>query len=382
MSEIRRVERATRAHRSSPGGGRTWTRPVVACAPRLRGRRRAHGSRPNVYHVSENDQTASAGGGRLAVDVAGVALVNPVLMAAGTCGTLDEIGDVFDLSRVGGLVTKSITPRPREGNPTWRILECRAGMLNAIGLANVGADAFEEHYAPRIKQVPTTVIGSIAGFSISDYVEVAGMMEAIDALPAVEINVSCPNVHGGTEFGVDLGALRELIAALRPVLKTTRLFVKLSPIAVGEPPMTAVARAAIEGAGEPGGPNGRPGADALSLCNTVPAMAIDVKTRKPRLANVTGGLSGPAVHPIAVKIIHDVYRQVAKDMGVPLIGVGGVMTWEDAAEMILAGASAVEMGAALFADPRSPLKAVRGMEKWVQREGVGSISELVGAVEL
>lgn len=326
-------------------------------------------------------------GGSLRVELAGLGLRNPVILAAGTAGYLNEMDEVLPLSRVGAVVTKSITLRPREGNATWRIIESRAGMLNAIGLANVGLEHFVEHMAARVAAVPCGVIGSIAGFSVDDYVQVAAAMDDIEALAAVEINVSCPNVRGGVEFGCDPGALRELMLTLRPVLAHKPMLVKLSPLAVATPGFTMVesARMAIDpagsGPGVRGGPNGRAGADALSIANTTPAMAIDVRTRRPRLANVTGGLSGPGVHPMVVKLIHDVYRGVARDAGVPLVGIGGVLRWEDAAEFVLAGASAVQMGTALFADPRSPLRVVKGLEKWVKKQGVGSIGELVGKVE-
>lgn len=311
--------------------------------------------------------------GLLSTAITGVKLRNPVILAAGTCGYLDEMADVLDLARVGAVVTKSITREPREGNPTWRILECRGGMLNAIGLANMGIEAFMRDQAPRVGSVPCAVIGSIAGFSVEDYVAVAQGYEAIEAMAAVELNVSCPNVHGGTEFGLDAGALRELIAAVRAVLARKPLWVKLSPIAVGTPgrTMADIARAAVEA-----------GAAALCLANTTPAMAIDVRTRKPRLANVTGGLSGPAVHPMAVRLVHEVYRKVAKEAGVPLVGIGGVLAWEDAAEFVLAGASAVEMGTGLFADPRSPLKVVNGLARWVREQEKSHIRDLVGAVDL
>lgn len=341
---------------------------------------------------SPNPATLSSGvpqpADPLSTMISGVTLRNPVLLAAGTCGALDEMADVLDLSRVGGLVTKSITPEPREGNQTWRVIECGVGMLNAIGLANVGIDRFLEHYGPRVPGVQTAVIGSVAGFSVEDYVRVAGALGECQGLRAVELNVSCPNVHGGTEFGVDPRSLSEVVRAVRAALPTTPLWVKLPPIAVGAPSIIDVARAAIDpgaslgGAGPTGGPDGRPGADALCLCNTVPAMAIDVRSRTPRLANVTGGLSGPAVHPIAVRLVHTVFRGIARSAGVPLVGIGGVLRWEDAAEFILAGASAVEMGTALMADPRSPLRVTRGLSAWVRRQGVGSISQLVGAVEL
>ncbi|GIK19911.1 MAG: dihydroorotate dehydrogenase [Leptolyngbya sp. PLA2] len=317
----------------------------------------------------------------LVTDLAGLRLRNPVMLAAGTAGTLDEMADVLDLGQLGAVVTKSITPQPREGNATWRILESKAGMLNSIGLANVGLDAFEAHVAPRIPSVPTAIVGSVAGFSVDDYVLVAGAMGEIEAIAAVELNVSCPNVRHGTEFGADPRLLRELVGAVRAALPRTRMFVKLSPVAIGTPHGIAdLARAAIEAGAVPSGPNSRPGADALTIANTVPAMAIDPATRRPRLANVTGGLSGPAVHPIAVKLVYDAHRLVCRDTGTPIIGCGGVQTWDDAAELILAGASAVQMGTALFADPRSPVRVVRGLERWVGRHGTAGIGELVGGV--
>jgi dihydroorotate dehydrogenase (NAD+) catalytic subunit len=219
------------------------------------------------------------------------------------------------------------------------------------------------------------VIGSVAGFSIDDYVVVAARFnEWTDGgIKAIELNVSCPNVRTGTEFGASPAALSELLKAVRPQVTRARLFVKLSPAA---PDIVAVAAAAVDG-----------GADGLTICNTMPGMAIDPATRRPRLANVTGGLSGPALHPIAVRLVHEVYRRVAKDArgngrGVPIIGAGGVMTWEDAAEFILAGATAVQMGTALFVDPRSPLSVIRGLEHWAGKQKCESIGELVGAVVL
>lgn len=317
----------------------------------------------------------------LATDVAGLSLRNPVILAAGTCGYLDEMAGALDLARVGAIVTKSITRLPREGNETWRILDARAGMLNAIGLANVGLDRFAAHIAPRAATAPTVVIGSVAGFSVEDYVAVAAAMDDAEHLRAVEINVSCPNVRGATEFGADPASLRELVRAVRPVVASKPLIVKLSPIAIGNPDIVDIARAAIDPGGQPAGPNSRPGADAITIGNTIPAMAIDVRTRRPRLANVTGGLSGPALHPVAVRLVHLVHRGIARDSKTPLIGAGGVMRWEDAAEFILAGASGVQMGTALFADPKSPLVVVKGLARWVRRQGRESVAELVGALE-
>ncbi|MCC6951962.1 MAG: dihydroorotate dehydrogenase [Phycisphaerales bacterium] len=319
----------------------------------------------------------------VATTLAGLPLRTPVLLAAGTAGTLTEMADALDLSRVGAVVTKSITRLPRDGNATWRILPVDAGMLNAIGLANVGLDAFMRDYAPRASGVPTTVIGSISGFSIEDFVEVAAGMDAVESIPAVEINVSCPNVKHNTEFGSDPPLLAELVREVRRVLTRTRLFVKLSPIANGPLKLADVARAAIEpGASQPTGPNQRPGCDALCVANTMPAMAIDVETRLPRLANVTGGLSGPAIHPIAVKLVHDVYRAVARDTRTPIVGIGGVLKWHHAAEFILAGANAVQVGTGLFADPSCPISIAKGLESWVRRQGVANVGELVGRLQL
>lgn len=330
----------------------------------------------------------------LATELAGVSLRNPVLLAAGTCGTLDEFADVLDLSRIGGLVSKSITPEPREGNPAPRILDAGervSGMLNAIGLANPGVEAFVRDYLPSAVVMPCAVFCSAAGFSIDDYVRVVGLLaeaedrdraadakdgegrggHALRVPAAIELNVSCPNVRTGTEFGHAPETMAELMRAVRPIAGRTRLFVKLSPLT---PDIVGVARAAAEG-----------GADGLTIANTVASMAIDVRTRKPRLANVTGGLSGPAVHPLAVRLVHTVHTKLARDFHgkgkhLPIIGVGGVGHWEDAAEFVLAGASAVQMGTALYADPRSPLRVIKGLRKWCESQGVMNVSELVGAV--
>jgi dihydroorotate dehydrogenase (NAD+) catalytic subunit len=304
----------------------------------------------------------------MSVNLAGIALRNPIVAAAGTCGYVDELAGVMDVRSIGAIVTKSITREPREGNEPWRIVDLpgACGMLNVIGLANVGIDAFVRDKLPAVKEVDTIVIGSIAGQSIDEYVAVASAMEGSGELRAVELNVSCPNTADGLQFGEHPQKLTDLLNAVRPVLKSTRMLVKLSP---NVSDIVAMARAAIES-----------GADALTLINTVSAMAIDVDTRQPRLSRGSGGLSGPAIHPIAVRMVHEVYRSVAKSANVPIIGLGGVMTWKDAAELILAGASAVGMGTALFVDPTLPRKVARGLEQWVARQGCASISELVGQV--
>jgi dihydroorotate dehydrogenase (NAD+) catalytic subunit len=304
----------------------------------------------------------------MSVDLAGVRLRNPILAASGTCGYVDELAAVLDPGRIGAIVTKSITREPREGNPPWRIVDVPHGMLNAIGLANMGLERFLNEKLPLAGQIDTVVIGSIAGHNIDDYVAVAEAFDAADALPMVELNVSCPNVEDGLQFGEHPEELRRLLGAVRPVLGRTKMIVKLSPN-VGD--IVAMARAAVD-----------EGADALTLINTLTAMSIDTDTRQPRVSLGTGGLSGPAVHPVAVRMVHEVYDAVAREAGVPVIGLGGVMSWRDAAEFILAGASAVGMGTALFVDPRAPLKVARGLARWVARQECASVVELVGQVQL
>lgn len=317
----------------------------------------------------------------LATNLAGIDLRNPVLLAAGTCGTLHEMNGALDLSRVGGLVTKSITPLPREGNPTWRILPhpsaTGAGMLNAIGLANPGIEAFEREYWPRRSEVACPVIGSVAGFCVEDYAAVAASFAGLSDLAAIELNLSCPNVRHGTEFGATPGAAAEVVRAVCAVAPQTPLLVKLSSVT---PDIAAIARAVVEAAGN----SPRVG---LTIGNTIPAMAIDVEARRPLLANITGGLSGPAVHAPAVRAVWEVFNKFGRDLHgpgkhLPIVGLGGVMSWRDGAEFILAGASAVGIGTALFADPRAPLRVVRGLERWALRQGAAGIAELVGGVRI
>jgi dihydroorotate dehydrogenase (NAD+) catalytic subunit len=304
----------------------------------------------------------------MTVSLAGVELRNPIIAAAGTCGYVEELPGVLDTSCLGAIVTKSITREEREGNAPWRIIDLPMAMLNAIGLANVGLDRFVREKLPGVRSVKTVVIGSIAGHGVDDYVAVAAAFDESGVLPLVELNVSCPNTADGLQFGEHPDKLKELLRQVRPVLRRTKMIVKLSPN-VGD--ITAMARAAIEA-----------GADALTLINTIAAMAIDPETREPRLSRGSGGLSGPAIHPIAVRMVHEVYRNVAKAAGIPIIGLGGVMRWQDAAELILAGATAVGMGTALFVDPQSPRSVARGLERWVARQGCASVRELVGQVKM
>src|SRR2546421_12428791 len=262
------------------------------------------------------------------------------MTCSGTCGYAFEYADFMDLSQLGAFVTKSITAEERPGNEPARIVEVRAGMLNAIGLANVGLKRFLAEKVPLLKRMPCPVIVNVAGHSFDDYTETCGAMNGLDCVAAVELNVSCPNVKDGLTFGTHPGRLKELTREVKKVLPNKPLIVKLSP---NVEDITATARATVEG-----------GADVLSLVNTFTAMAVDIWKKKPRLANVTGGLSGPAIKPIALHLVSRVYRTVAKSAGVPIIGMGGVQYWQDAAEFILAGSTAVAIGTALFVDPAVP----------------------------
>ncbi len=290
---------------------------------------------------------------------------NPVVLAAGTCGYGSEMADAIALSRIGAVTSKSITQLPRDGNPPARIIDCPTGMLNAIGLANVGLDRFLAEKLPLARGLPCKLFGSVAGHSVAEYLAVATAFDGADEIDAVELNVSCPNTSDGLQFGEHPAALRALLAEVKPCVTRKPLFVKLSPN-VGD--ITKMAEAAIHG-----------GAQALTVANTFSAMSIDVESRAFRLSRGRGGLSGPGIHPIVVRMVHDVYHSVARDARVPIIALGGVTNWRDAAEFVLAGATAVAMGTALFIDPRSPLAVVNGLEAWVARQGCRSIAELTGA---
>src|SRR5438067_265756 len=290
------------------------------------------------------------------------------MTCSGTCGYAFEYGDFMDLSQLGAFVTKSITREERPGNEPARIVEVRAGMLNAIGLANVGLDRFLAEKVPLISKMPCPVIVNVAGHSFDDYTETCGAMNGLGCVAAVELNVSCPNVKDGLTFGTHPGRLKELTREVKKVLPDKPLIVKLSP---NVEDVTATAKAAIEG-----------GAQMLSLINTFTAMSIDIWKKRPRLANVTGGLSGPAIKPIALHLVSRVYRQVGRHAGVPIVGMGGVQTWQDAVEFILAGATAVAIGTALFVDPATPNKVCDGLVEYLRRVKVDRLSDLVGALEL
>jgi len=290
------------------------------------------------------------------------------MTCSGTCGYAFEYADFLDLSTLGAFVTKSITLEERKGNQPARVVETRGGMMNAIGLANVGLRRFLDEKVPELARMPCPVIVNVAGHSFDDYTETVAAMDKLPEVKAVELNVSCPNVKDGLTFGTHPQRLRELTRAVKQVLPGKPLIVKLSP---NVEDICVTASAAIEG-----------GADALSLVNTFTAMSVDVWKKRPRLANVTGGLSGPAIKPIAVHLVSRVYRTVAKPAGVPLVGMGGVQTWADAAEFILAGASAVAIGTALFVDPATPMRVCEGLRTWCEKLGVKRLCDLVGALEL
>jgi dihydroorotate dehydrogenase (NAD+) catalytic subunit len=304
---------------------------------------------------------------RLQTQLAGIELSSPIVAASGTCGYVAELAEAFSLELIGAVTTKSITREPREGNDPWRIIGVPGGMLNAIGLANVGLDRFLSEKAPLVASAPCRVFGSVAGHSVEDYVSVAAAMDSRTQLPMIELNVSCPNTSTGLQFGDDPTALRGLLQEVRATVRRAKLFAKMTPNAN----VVAMSRAAVES-----------GVDGLTLTNTFPAMSLDVETRKARLSRGAGGLSGPGIHPIVVRMVSEVYRTVAREAGVPIIGLGGVIGWQDAAEFVLAGASAVGVGTALFVEPRTPVQVARGLEAWAARQGVARVQDLVGAAAL
>lgn len=308
----------------------------------------------------------------VAVNLAGLELANPMMTASGTCGYAYEYADFLDLSKLGAWVTKSITREVRKGNEAYRIVETRAGMLNAIGLANVGLQVFLQQKMPQLRTMRASgprIIVNVAGHSVEDYVSTAGVISAEQGVDAIELNVSCPNVKDGLTFGTDACLLKQLVAEVRQaVRKDCKLIVKLSPNA-GDVPGTA--RAAVEG-----------GADILSMINTYTAMAIDIHKRKPRLANGTGGLSGPAIKPLAINLVSRVYREVARPMNVPIIGMGGIQHWQDAVEFLLAGATGLAVGTALFVDPATPLKVLQGIKQFLAQQGCKDINEIVGQLKI
>ena len=300
----------------------------------------------------------------MAVDVGPLRLANPILSASGTFGYGLEFAHLTKLERFGGLVTKGLSLEPLRGNPPPRIWETRGGMLNSIGLQNIGIEAFLRDVLPGLAEYPAQVIVNLFGYQRDDYVKLAERVDGQRGIAAVELNVSCPNVkRGGIQFGQDPGQLEDLVSRVRNVTRKP-IIVKLSPNVTSP---VALGKAARDG-----------GADVLSAINTVIGMAVDTRTRRPKLHTVKGGLSGPAIRPIAVRIVYDIAREV----GLPVIGIGGVETADDVLEFLLAGASAVQIGTALFRDPMQPCRILEDLEQRLVEDGVNCIQDIVGAIEL
>jgi dihydroorotate dehydrogenase (NAD+) catalytic subunit len=300
----------------------------------------------------------------LRVNIGNLALKNPVMTASGTFGYGEEFVDLVDLSAIGGIIVKGTTLHKREGNPYPRMAETPSGMLNAVGLQNKGVHYFVDHIYPRIKDIDSQMIVNVSGSCVEDYAETAAIINDLEKIPAIELNISCPNVkHGGMTFGVQPQAAAEVVSAVRKAYKKT-LIVKLTPNVTD---ITEIAKA-VEGAG----------ADAVSLINTMLGMAIDVEKRKPILSTVTGGLSGPAIKPVALRMVW----QVAKAVGVPVVGLGGIMNADDAIAFLLAGATAIEIGTANFIDPAVTVKVAEGINAYLDRHGFRSVNEIIGALEV
>ena len=294
--------------------------------------------------------------------IAGLQMVNPVMTASGTFGYGLEFADLVDLSQIGGIIMKGTTLHPREGNDYPRMAETASGMLNCVGLQNKGVDYFCEHIYPQVKDIGTNMIVNVSGSSPEDYAACAARINELDKIPAIELNISCPNVkQGGMAFGVTTEGASQVVKAVREVYDKT-LIVKLSPNVTS---IAEIARS-VEDAG----------ADAVSLINTLMGMAIDIERRKPRLSINTGGLSGPAVKPVAVRCVW----QVAKAVKIPVIGLGGIMTPEDAIEFFMAGASAIEIGTGNFIDPAISVKVAQGISDWLDRHHYTSLKEIVGII--
>ena len=299
-----------------------------------------------------------------AIQIGGITLKNPVMTASGTYGYGLEYSDFIDLSKLGGIVVKGTTLNPRQGNPYPRMAEMPSGMLNAVGLQNKGVEYFCSEIYPSIKDIDTHMIVNVSGSTVEDYMATAEHIAELDKIPAIELNISCPNVkEGGMAFGVTCAGAAEVVRAVRKVYPKT-LIVKLSPNVTD---ITEIARA-VEAEG----------ADSISMINTLLGMAIDVKSRKPILSTVTGGLSGPAVKPVALRMVW----QTAKVVSIPIIGMGGISSCEDAIEFLLAGASAVQVGTYNFVDPTITTKIASGIEDYLVQNNMTDVSELIGGLIL
>lgn len=296
------------------------------------------------------------------IQLKGLTLKNPVMTASGTFGYGEEYADFIDLTKIGGILVKGTTLNHREGNPYPRMAETPSGMLNAVGLQNKGIDYFIETIYPRIKDIDTNIIVNVSGSTIEDYCAVAEKVNALENIPAIELNVSCPNVkQGGMAFGVTCAGIEQVVTAVRKVYDK-HLMVKLSPN------VTNIAELAMSAEAS--------GADSVSLINTMLGMAIDAETRRPKLSTITGGLSGACVKPVALRMVW----QVSKAVKIPVIGLGGISSATDAIEFMLAGASAIEIGTANFIDPAITVKVAQGIVEYCERHGFKNVSDLTGAM--
>ncbi len=300
---------------------------------------------------------------RLATEICGIGLRNPVLAASGTFAYGVEFASVVDLDQLGGIVVKGLSRNPMDGNPAPRVYEAEAGMMNSVGLQNIGVRAFVDEKLPALRRYSTPIIANVFGYEIDDYLEVVRVLNDAEGLAAYELNVSCPNTkHGGILFCADAGLLAQLVSAVRRIASRP-IIVKLSPNVPSIPTIAKVAEDA--------------GAHALSLVNTFVSLAIDPHTRKPRLGAGFGGLSGPAIKPIALRMVHEAWRTVK----IPVIGLGGIGSGTDAAEFLIAGASAVQVGTATFWDPRSPVRIARELDSFLQAEKIQSVRSLTGTLD-
>ena len=300
---------------------------------------------------------------QLNTKIGSLELKNPVMTASGTFGYGTEYADFMDIERLGAIIVKGTTLNPRQGNPYPRMAETPSGMLNAVGLQNKGVDYFVDHIYPEVRKIQTNIIVNVSGSCIDDYVQTAGIINTLDDIPAIELNISCPNVKlGGMAFGVKPESAAQVVSAVRKAYDKT-LIVKLSPNVTD---ITDIARA-VEGAG----------ADSVSLINTMLGMAIDAEKRKPILSTITGGMSGPAVKPVALRMVW----QTAKAVKIPVIGLGGICSATDAIEFLLAGASAIQIGTANFIDPSISEKVIDGIADYLERHHFTGVQDIIGALE-
>ncbi|MEE3484781.1 MAG: dihydroorotate dehydrogenase [Bacteroidales bacterium] len=300
----------------------------------------------------------------LSVNIGGLQMQNPVMTASGTFGYGEEYADFMDISKIGGIIVKGTTLNHREGNPYPRMAETPSGMLNCVGLQNKGVDYFIEHIYPRIRGIKTNMIVNVSGACVDDYVATAEKINALEDIPAIELNISCPNVkQGGMAFGTTCAGAESVVSAVRKAYKKV-LIVKLSPNVTN---IAEIAKS-VEAAG----------ADSVSLINTLMGMAIDAERMTPVLSTITGGLSGPCVKPVALRMVW----QVSKSVKIPVVGLGGIMNATDAIEFFLAGASAIEVGTANFIDPSVTMKIISGINDYLDRKGFKSVKEIVGALKV